>query len=72
MEGEIARNATALSAPLPGRDHGFIAAVGFTQQRVGGRFSSLKVGQEVRASEAVGKRGMQAALVRRVGGYGPL
>jgi len=58
---------------FPERDHGFIAAadgreIYFHRNSVtGGRFDDLKVGQEVRFSEAAGDKGPQAASVRPIG-----
>jgi cold shock CspA family protein/ribosome-associated translation inhibitor RaiA len=57
---------------VPERDHGFIAAsdgreIYFHRNSVaGGRFDDLKVGQEVRFSEAVGDKGPQATSVQPV------
>jgi cold shock CspA family protein len=57
----------------PERGHGFIAAsdgreIYFHRNSVaGGKFDDLKVGQEVRFSEAVGDEGSQATSVRLVG-----
>ncbi len=61
-----------IAALAPERDHGFIAAadgreIYFDRNSVaGGKFDGLKVGQEVRFSEAVGDKGQQATSVRPV------
>jgi cold shock CspA family protein/ribosome-associated translation inhibitor RaiA len=58
---------------VPERDHGFIAAtdgreIYFHRNSVAeGKFDSLKVGQEVRFSEAVGDKGPQATFVQPIG-----
>lgn len=57
----------------PAGDHGLIAAadgreIYFHRNSVaGGKFDSLKVGQDVRFSEAIGDKGPQATSVRPVG-----
>jgi cold shock CspA family protein/ribosome-associated translation inhibitor RaiA len=62
-----------ISSLIPERDHGFIAAsdgreIYFHRNSlIGGMFEDLKVGQEVRFSEADGEKGPQATSVRRVG-----
>jgi cold shock CspA family protein len=62
-----------IASLVPERDHGFIAAsdgreIYFHRNSVaGGKFDDLKVGQEVRFSEAVGDKGPQATSVHPVG-----
>jgi cold shock CspA family protein len=61
-----------IAALVPERDHGFIAAtdgreIYFHPNSVaGGKFDGLKVGKEVRFSEAVGEKGPQATSVHPV------
>jgi cold shock CspA family protein/ribosome-associated translation inhibitor RaiA len=61
-----------IASLVPERDHGFAAAadgreIYFHRNSVaGGKFDGLKVGQEVRFSEAVGDKGPQATSVRPV------
>jgi cold shock CspA family protein len=62
-----------VTALVPERDHGFIAAsdgreIYFHRNSVaGGKFEDLKVGQEVRFSEATDDEGPRATSVRPVG-----
>jgi len=62
-----------IASLVPEGDHGFIAAsdgrqIYFHRNSVAGaKFDDLKVGQEVRFSEAVGDKGPQASSVRPVG-----
>jgi len=62
-----------IASLVPERDHGFIAAsdgreIYFHRNSVAaGKFDDLKVGQEVRFSEATGDKGPQATSVRPVG-----
>jgi cold shock CspA family protein/ribosome-associated translation inhibitor RaiA len=62
-----------IASLVPERDHGFIATsdgreIYFHRNSIaGGRFDDLKVGQEVRFSEAVGDKGPQATSVYPVG-----
>lgn len=62
-----------ISALHPERDHGFIATadgceIYFHRNSLAGvTLEKLRVGQEVRFSEAVGEKGPQATLVRLVG-----
>jgi cold shock CspA family protein/ribosome-associated translation inhibitor RaiA len=62
-----------IASLVPEHDHGFIAAsdgreIYFHRNSVdGGKFEDLKVGQEVRFSEAAGDKGPQATSVSPVG-----
>ncbi len=62
-----------IASLVPERDHGFITTsdgreIYFHRNSVaGGGFEDLKVGQEVRFSEAAGDKGPQATSVRPVG-----
>jgi cold shock CspA family protein/ribosome-associated translation inhibitor RaiA len=77
LEGAIKAHETpphgVVASLIPERDHGFIAAsdgreIYFHRNSVAdGRFDELKVGQEVRFSEAVGDKGPQATSVHPVG-----
>ena len=66
-----------IAALHPERDHGFITAsdgreIYFHRNSVAEvKFDDLKLGQEVRFSEAVGDKGPQATFVRLVGKHHP-
>lgn len=69
---ETSPHGTILSL-APAGDHGFIASadgreIYFHRNSVaGGKFDGLKVGQDVRFSEAIGDKGPQATIVTPVG-----
>ncbi len=77
LDGEVKVHETpphgTIASLVPERDHGFIAAsdgreIYFHRNSVSdGKFDDLKVGQEVRFSEAAGTKGPQATSVRPVG-----
>ena len=77
LEGEVKAHETpphgTIASLVPESDHGFIAAsdgreIYFHRNSVSdGKFDDLKVGQEVRFSEAAGDKGPQATSVRPVG-----
>jgi cold shock CspA family protein/ribosome-associated translation inhibitor RaiA len=82
LEGSIKTHESpphgTIASLMPERDHGFIATsegreIYFHRNSVAdGKFDALKVGQEVRFSEAVGYKGPQATFVRPVGKHHPL
>ena len=77
LDGDVKAHETpphgTIASLVPEADHGFIATadgreVYFHRNSVsGGKFDDLKVGQEVRFSEAAGDKGPQATFVRLVG-----
>jgi cold shock CspA family protein/ribosome-associated translation inhibitor RaiA len=77
LEGAVKAHDTpphgVIAALVPERDHGFIAAADGREiyfhrnSVVSANFDDLKVGQQVRFSEAVGDEGPQATSVRLVG-----
>ncbi len=77
LEGQVKTHETqphgTIAILAPERDHGFIAAsdgreIYFHRNSVtDAKFDDLKVGQEVRFSEAAGDKGPQATSVRPVG-----
>ena len=77
LEGDVKTHVIpphgTISSLVPERDHGFISAsdgreIYFHRNSVSdGKFDDLKVGQEVRFSEAIGTEGPQATSVRPVG-----
>ena len=77
LEGEVKAHETpphgTIASLVPEHDHGFIAAsdgreIYFHRNSVSdGKFDDLKVGQEVRFSEAAGDKGPQATSVRPIG-----
>ena len=77
LEGEVKGHETpphgTIASLVPESVHGYIAAadgreIYFHRNSVsGGKFGDLKVGQEVRFSEAAGDKGPQATSVRPVG-----
>lgn len=76
-QGQVKEHETpphgTIAALHPERDHGFIAAadgreIYFHRNSVtGAKLEDLQLGQEVRFSEALGEKGPQTTLVRRVG-----
>lgn len=77
LEGDVKVHETpphgTIAALVPEHDHGFIAAsdgreIYFHRNSVAdARFDELRVGQEVRFSEAIGDKGPQATSVHLVG-----